>query len=291
MNTKHRTKGSAVDAEPTSSLPSKAKATSIQRLLDIMASLRGPGGCPWDQEQSFETLLPFLQEESAEYIDAVREGDPTAMQEELGDVLLQVVFHAQIAAEKGLFDLQEVSDGIADKLYRRHPHVFGDVEGVTRAEDVERVWAAEKEKERVARGETATLSNPLARVPRSLEPLPRAYELSRQAAKIGFDWDRADDVVPKVREELDEVCAAESRDAQEEELGDLLFAVVNLCRKLAVRPDQALARANAKFERRFEYVLSKLTAEERGGDSGLRERMEVLWNEARAARVERQGRS
>lgn len=291
MNTKDRAKGSFLASEIGKDLPHAAPATSVQVLLDIMASLRAPDGCPWDQAQSFESLLPYLQEESAEYLDAVRQNDVDGMREELGDVLLQVAFHAEIAREKGLFDFQDVVDGIAEKLWTRHPHVFGDREKLYDPSAVEAVWNERKRAERAAKGIVEEgETNPLSKVSRSLDPLVRSHELGRRAAKVGFDWTSAADVVPKIREELSELEDAMSggdADAIAEELGDLLFSVVNIARKLGVRPDAAIARANHKFERRFAYVVKAMDAEKIPLTPEQVTAMERFWNEARSKRIER----
>lgn len=290
MNINHRAKGSVAASEGTKSPPVAGSPAQIQRLLDVMASLRAPEGCPWDRAQTFESLVPYLQEESAEYIDALRAGDAAAMLEELGDVLLQIVFHAQIAEEAEMFSFQDVVDGIAEKLWSRHPHVFGDHARAENPAEVEQVWEAQKAKERVARGEDAAPRSPLDRVPRSMEPLTRAHELGRRAAKVGFDWATADDVIPKIHEELAELQQARDlhdADGVEEELGDLLCAVVTLARKLGVRPDAALARTNRKFEERFAYVAARMNEEGLALSAEQMEAMSRHWDDAREKRVER----
>lgn len=268
--------------------PAKAPNTTIQPLLNIMASLRAEEGCPWDRAQTFDSLLRYLVEESAEYIDAAESGDRAAMREELGDVLLQVVFAAQIAQEEGSFGFQDVVDGISEKLWTRHPHVFGDREAAMSEAEVERIWAERKAQERAARGDDRDARidrNPLEGVPKSLEPLQRAHALGRAAAKVGFDWRDAAEVVPKVREELDEVLEAQAQDddgALLEELGDLLFSVVNLARKLGVRPEEAMRVANRKFERRFEAIVTDVEAQGlRVADAG-RDALEEAWERVRA---------
>jgi len=266
----------------------QAPAVNLQALLDLMASLRAPDGCPWDRAQTFESLLPYLHEESAEYTDAVLQRDPAAMREELGDVLLQIVFHAQIAREQQWFNLQEVVDGLVDKLWSRHPHVFGGQDAVSDASAVEDVWTEQKRKERAARNETET-TDPLARVPASLPPLARAYALGKAAAKIGFDFESAAQVIPKVQEELQEVqdaMTSQDRVHTEEEIGDLLFSVVNLARKLKIAPDTALAKANVKFMRRMGYVAEKMSENGLPLAAENQDAMEAYWNEARAARIE-----
>lgn len=262
----------------------------IQPLLDIMASLRAPDGCPWDKKQTYTSLLTYLSEESAEYIDAVLAGDREGMKEELGDVLLQVVFHAEIAREEGSFDFADVVEGICHKLWTRHPHVFGDHDAAHSAEDVERIWAERKAAERAARGDdrdARTARNPLEGVAKSLEPLQRAHALAKAASKVGFDWDHAPDVAEKVQEELAEVLDAhangEGAARLEEEVGDLLFAVSNLARKLGVRPEDALRKANQKFERRFAAVVDALEAQGIPLSREARGAMEEAWNTVRRA--------
>lgn len=265
-----------------------APHVNLQALLDLMASLRAPDGCPWDREQTFESLLPYLQEESAEYADAVLQKDASSMREELGDVLLQIVFHAQIAREKQLFDLQEVVDGLVHKLWTRHPHVFGDHAEVLDASAVEDVWAEQKRKEREANAETLP-AHPLARVPQSLDPLAKADALGRAAAKVGFDFESAASVVPKVQEELQEVrdaMTSHDRVHTEEEIGDLLFSVVNLARKLNIQPSTALGKANVKFMRRMQYIVEKMHENGQELSAENRELMEAYWNKARYERIE-----
>lgn len=270
-----------------------APAARIQNLVDLMASLRAPDGCPWDRAQTFESLLPYLQEESAEYIDAVREGDTNAMKEELGDVLLQIVFHAQIAREQESFDLQDVIDGLVDKLWSRHPHVFGPRDAAADPEEVEDVWEAQKQLEREARGEREE-KNPLRRVPRSLPTLDRTHALSKAAASVGFDFGDVEQVFSKVEEELQELREAmTSGDLvhTEEEIGDVLMSVSNLARKLGVRPEAALARTNQKFVRRFDYVVDAMDAAGYDISADHFDTMQKFWDEAREKRVENTPRS
>lgn len=271
----------------------RAPTVQIQDLLDLMVSLRAPDGCPWDRAQTFESLLPYLREESAEYIDAVREGDTQAMKEELGDVLLQIVFHSQIAREQKSFDLQDVIDGLVDKLYTRHPHVFGERTEAENVEEVEDVWASQKRKEREARGEKEE-KNPLRRVPRSLPTLVRTHELSKAAASVGFDFDNVAQVLSKVEEELGELREAmTSGDLvhTEEEIGDVLMSVSNLARKLGVEPEAALARTNRKFVRRFDYVVDAMTADGLEISKEHFEIMQKFWDDAREKRVENTARN
>lgn len=246
----------------------------LQRFVDIVATLRSPQGCPWDLKQTHASLRPYLLEESYELVDAIDASDDAGMAEELGDVLLQVVLHAQVARDRGAFDIGTVIERISDKMVRRHPHVFA---GGT-AEDAEAVLKAWKE---LKRAEGRGL---LDGVPKSAPAVQRAQQLASRAGSVGFDWPSAVEVIAKIREEtveVEEAMASGSRDAMEDELGDLMFAVVNLGRKLGLDAEAALRRTNAKFERRFRGVVAKL--EERGRrpeESDLAE-MDSLWEEVK----------
>jgi len=252
----------------------------IDRLLAIMARLRDPErGCPWDREQNFATIAPYTIEEAYEVADAIERGDITALKDELGDLLLQVVFHARMAEEAGLFGFEEVAAAIADKMERRHPHVFGDAEIASVAAQNE-AWEAHKAAEREASGDAGSVLDGVAL---ALPALLRAAKISRRAARIGFDWPDARAVLPKIAEEIAEI-EAELDDgaapaALEEEIGDLLFAAANLARKLDVEPETALRRATAKFERRFRAL--ETLARERGIGPDL-DALEALWEEVKA---------
>ena len=216
-------------------------------LLDIMQKLRL--GCPWDKEQNFNSLLPYLLEESYEYIDAVQSGNVKNMAEELGDVLLQVVFHSQIAKEEGKFTIDDVINGICEKMIRRHPHVFGDGSISTTAAVLKK-WEEIKSEEKKENHISA-----MDKVPRSMATLSRAQELSRRAAKVGFDWSDSKPVLEKIKEEIAEFEAEKTGSLEaEEEFGDILFAFVNLARHKGINAETALARANSKFEKRFRQV-------------------------------------
>jgi MazG family protein len=223
---------------------------AMTRLLAIMAQLRAPeGGCPWDREQSFETIAPYTIEEAYEVADAIASGNPARLRSELGDLLFQVVFHARLAQEEGWFAFADVAAAIADKLTSRHPHVFADAR-ISHATEQSAAWEAMKVQERRAAGERATLAD----VPLALPALSRAAKLGRRAASVGFDWPDATGARAKVSEELGELDAAvgaETTARQAEELGDLLFAIVNWARYLQIDPETALRSANAKFEVRF----------------------------------------
>ena len=251
----------------------------FQKLVDIMARLRGPGGCPWDREQTFDTIKPYTLEETYEVLDAIDRRDWQGLAEELGDFLLQAVFYAQMAAEQGLFEIADALEAINQKLVRRHPHVFGD-ESAETAGDVKRIWGEVKAAEKKGKGEGGLLDP----VPRSLPALVEAQQIASRAAGVGFDWENAEQVIEKLHEELTEFAAARVTGRQEEledELGDMLFVLVNLARFVKVDPEQALRKANAKFRRRFGYIERKLA--ERGRkleDSNIQE-MEALWQEAK----------
>jgi ATP diphosphatase len=261
---------------------------NLDKLLAIMARLRDPErGCPWDLEQDFSTIAPYTLEEAHEVADAIARGDMRNLEEELGDLLLQVVFHAQMAREQQLFDFDDVARGIADKLIRRHPHVFpgGRLDGDTAAiapEEVSANWERIKAEEKAARGDRP--ARLLDGVGGGLPALARAEKLQKKAGTVGFDWNDPRAVIAKIREELDEVEAElerSDREAREDELGDLLFCVVNLARHLELDCEMALKRCNAKFERRFGHVEDALAAQGRPLDSASLDEMEALWVEAK----------
>ena len=251
----------------------------IDRLIAIMARLRDPErGCPWDREQDFTTIAPYTIEEAYEVADAIERADMAALKNELGDLLLQVVFHARMAEEAGHFAFDDVAAAIADKMVRRHPHVFGDVQIASVAAQNE-AWEAHKAAERDARGGGASVLDGIAL---ALPALLRAAKISRRAARIGFDWPDARAVIPKIAEEIAEVEAeldgGAAPAALDEEIGDLLFAVANLARKLEVEPETALRRATAKFERRFRQVEALAAARGIGRDLDA---LEALWREVK----------
>jgi tetrapyrrole methylase family protein/MazG family protein len=258
---------------------SRAQA-ALERLLGIMERLRGPDGCPWDREQTLSTLRPYVLEETYEVLEAIDAGDPREHCEELGDLLLQIVFQAQLAREAGQFEFADVAEAISDKLVSRHPHVFGDAD-VHDAEGVLRQGAALKREEKKAKGGGKSV---LEGVPREMPALARADRLTEKASRIGFDWPDAAGARAKVAEELaelDEAIGAGDRPAIEHELGDLLFAVANLSRKLALPPEEALRAAVGRFIARFEHVEREL--ERRGvphGGATLAE-MDALWEDAK----------
>ena len=252
----------------------------FDRLVAIMARLRAPGGCPWDRAQSRDDLKPYLLEEAYEVLDAIEEGDPSKLCEELGDLLLQVVFHAQIAEEEKAFAVEDVCRAINEKLVRRHPHVFGDVQADT-PDEVLRNWEAIKKTEKSGGAGGGGVKGVLSGVPRVLPALLKAYRLQQKAAGVGFDWERRDQVEAKVREEwaeLDEAVAQSDRAKVREEFGDLLFALVNLSRFLDVDPEDALQAANAKFQVRFGAVEKEAQARSLDLHGMSLAEMDALWD-------------
>jgi MazG family protein len=267
-------------------------AREFTRLVEIMATLRAPHGCPWDREQTFESLSQFVLEEAYEVVDAIDRGDLSALREEIGDHIFEGVFLSQIAADQGAFSVADALRTVSDKLVRRHPHVFRDDGGVHDAESKERApsadaalsrWDAQKAQDRARSGQPAST---LTGLPKSLPALLRAYKIGKRAAGAGFDWTTAPDVVDKIEEEVRELreTLAESpsnTERAEEEMGDLLFAIANLSRKLGIEPEAALRKANEKFTARFTAM------EQRIGDSGRQmmamtlEELEVEWQKSK----------
>jgi ATP diphosphatase len=264
----------------------------ISRLLEIMAALRTPvTGCPWDLEQDFTTIVPYTIEEAYEVADAISRGDLDDLREELGDLLLQVVYHAQMAEEQDAFAFGDVVEAITKKLIRRHPHVFADKDGNIQPAGVKSAWErikAEEKAERAARRppEPAGPKSLLSGVKAGQPALTRAMELQRKASTVGFDWNDPRAVLHKIREEADEIEAAlDKADAGElaSETGDLLFALVNLARHVGADPETALRGTNAKFERRFAYIERALAAKGRSLDGATLVEMDALWSEAKGA--------
>jgi ATP diphosphatase len=256
---------------------------SLDRLLSIMAQLRDPhDGCPWDREQEFATIAPYTIEEAYEVADAITRGDTGALKDELGDLLFQVVFHARMAEEKGLFAFDDVATAIADKMVRRHPHVFGEAEIASVAAQ-NRAWEEHKAAERRDRAQQAGLrESVLDGVALALPALLRAAKIQRRAARIGFDWPDERGVFDKIAEEIAELRIELDKNAEraslEDEMGDILFAAANLARKLEIDPEVALRRATEKFERRFRRV--EVLAAERATGTDL-EALEALWQEVK----------
>lgn len=255
---------------------------AIAELLAIMRRLRdSKSGCPWDIEQDFRSIAPYTIEEAYEVAGAIEDGNWPALKEELGDLLLQVVFHAQMASERGLFDFADVTGAISDKMVRRHPHVFADQSGIDSASAQTAAWEEHKARERSAKSHGA-----LDDVPAALPALLRALKLQQRASRVGFDWESAPKVVEKIAEEAAEIAEAQAsgapREKLEDEIGDLLFAVANLARHLGIDPESALRRTNAKFVRRFREIEAALAAQGRSPAEASLDEMESLWQAAKA---------
>jgi ATP diphosphatase len=264
----------------------------IARLIEIMAALRTPGsGCPWDLEQTFRTIAPYTLEEAYEVADAIERDDLDGLREELGDLLLQVVFHARMAQEQGAFAFDDVVEAITEKLIRRHPHVFADEDGKT-AQAVKGLWErikAQEKEEKAAKGkdqgkDQSAAQGALAGVPVALPALTRALKLQDKAGRVGFDWNDPKAVLAKIREEADEIEAALDAGGTEAaaEVGDLLFAVVNLARHLKADPETLLRATNQKFERRFGSIETALAARGKTPSDATLDEMDALWNAAKA---------
>ncbi len=259
----------------------------IARLLDIMAALRTPTtGCPWDLVQNFATIAPYTIEEAYEVADAIARDDLNDLKEELGDLLLQVVFHARMAQEQGAFDFADVVEALSAKLIRRHPHVFGDEKSRT-PQAVEGLWErikAQERQDKAATRDNTSNHGVLAGVPVTLPALTRALKLQTKASNVGFDWNDPRAVLSKIREEADEIEAALNGDGAEAaaEVGDLLFAAVNLARHLHADPEAVLGQTNRKFERRFAAIESALAAQGRTPTDATLAEMDALWDEAKA---------
>ena len=246
-----------------------------------MARLRGPNGCPWDSEQTFDTIKPYTLEETYEVLDAIDRRDWGELSEELGDFLLQAVFYAQMAEEQSLFRISDVLDAIIQKLIRRHPHVFGD-DSAPSASDVKRIWGEVKAAEQREKGKRN--HGLLASVPRALPALVEAQQIASRAAHVGFDWETPEQVIEKLHEELGELDRARraaSPTELENEIGDLLFVLVNLARFVKVDPEQALRRTNSKFRERFSYIERKLAERGKKIEESNLDEMDELWREAK----------
>ncbi|HLA36942.1 MAG TPA: nucleoside triphosphate pyrophosphohydrolase [Candidatus Brocadiales bacterium] len=250
----------------------------FQELVALMERLRGTGGCPWDKEQTHESLKPYLVEETYEVIDAIDSGEPAKLKEELGDLLFQVIFHAQIAKENNAFDVAGVLKGCLEKMTSRHPHVFGE-EQLKTAEEVLRAWHKIKHKE--SGGKEKSI---IGSLPRHMPALQKAFKVQKKAARVGFDWEKVEDVIAKMEEELREVRQALAKgDYQEvkEELGDLLFSAANLSRFLKVNPEEALEKAIGKFIRRFKRVEAELAAQGKEIGHASLEEMDKIWEDTK----------
>lgn len=253
--------------------------SEFDKLLSVMKELRGPEGCPWDKKQDFYSLKPYIIEEAYEVVEALEEKDMKSLKEELGDLLLQIVFQAQIGKENNVFDINDVIEGIRKKLIRRHPHVFGN-KRIESVNQVKKTWEEIKSKERSNNKEESLLDN-ISKVQPSLN---QAYEVQKKAAEVGFDWDQIEDVLLKIEEEVNELKEAvnqESRDRIEDELGDLLFAVVNLSRFKKINPEIALLRTINKFKKRFRYIERSLKEENKDINKVSLEELDRYWNQAK----------
>lgn len=253
----------------------------FQLLVDLMGRLRAPGGCPWDREQTFDTIKPYLLEETYEVMEAIDARDWQELAGELGDLLLQAVFFSQMAAEENHFRIDDALDAITQKLIRRHPHVFGNEIAKTEG-DVRKLWGQIKAQEKKDKPHTGDAM--LGSIPRSMPALVEAQQITSRAAQVGFDWQNADQVLEKLHEELAEfqVARAGASPAElEDELGDLLFVMVNLARFVKVDPEQALRKTNAKFRKRFGYVERKLSEQGKTPQDSSIAEMEALWQEAK----------
>ena len=262
-------------------LPGKQTGATLPRLVGLMQRLLAPDGCPWDREQTLATLLPYLVEETYEVVDALQAGAVSDHCEELGDLLLQVIFQAELRHAEGAFGIDEVIEGIVSKLIRRHPHVFGEIHAKN-ADEALASWAKLKATEKAKKGKKGALDG----IPRSAPALVRAMRAGEKAGAVGFDWPDAAGVRDKVNEELaefDEACANQDRAAMTAELGDLLFAIVNLARKLHLDAEHALREATDRFGRRFRHMEEKLEAEGRTVKSASAEEQDALWEAAKSA--------
>lgn len=264
----------------------RTPSSNIDRLLEIMARLRNPdGGCPWDIEQNFASIAPYTIEEAYEVADAIEKGDFDALKDELGDLLFQAVYHAQMAHEEDRFDFSDVINAICTKMIRRHPHVFGNAE-IETAEAQTLAWEEQKAQERAA-GSAATGDDPsvLDGVALGYPALLRAMKLQNRAARVGFDWPNPDGALEKLKEELgeleEELSGSNNSAAVEEELSDILFSAVNLARKLDIDPEAALRKGNAKFEKRFRWVETQMAKDGNPIQDADLDAMEVMWQRAK----------
>jgi MazG family protein len=261
--------------------PSRSAGDAFQQLVDIMARLRGPGGCPWDHEQTFDSLRQFVLEEAYEVIDAIDRRHLEDLRDEIGDLIFEGVFLARIAEDDGRFTVTDSLRAICEKLIRRHPHVFAETAGVDTPGKVLQQWEQIKSRERAHAGQTRSV---LKGLPKALPALLHAYEIGTRVAAVGFDWPQTTSVLDKIDEEAAELrraVADEGSDRAEEELGDLLFSIANLARKLNIEPEAALRKANAKFSRRFEAVERRLADRGRTVHEASLEEMEAAWTEGK----------
>lgn len=251
----------------------------FETLVKVMDRLRSPGGCPWDREQSPKTLRPYVLEEAYEVVEAIDADDPQELKEELGDLLLQIVFQARIGKEEGTFSIEDVVYSIVTKLIRRHPHVFGDVDAAT-PEAVLKNWHEIKLNEKGKSGESSILDG----TPKTLPALLKAVSYSRRAAQVGFDWDKPKDVVARLHEEIHELNQSLDNGSMEDvegEIGDILFVMANVARHLEINPELALERSNRKFRKRFRFVETRLAEKGSNPQKATLEEMDALWDEAK----------
>lgn len=260
----------------------------FEKLVDIMATLRGPNGCPWDKQQDFNSLKPMLVEEVYEVLEAVENNDPEGLSEELGDLLLHVVFNAQLGKEAGTFDIDTVIQKISQKLVRRHPHVFGD-ESASTAEEVIKNWETIKAQEKAEKlkSRTPEQRSLLEGIPSKLPAIHEAHQISSRAARVGFDWRDVEGIFDKLQEEVQELKDVLSGDDErhreklEDEIGDMLFVIVNIARYLKIDSESALKRANRKFKSRFQYMETELANQGKTLEAASLEEMEALWQKAK----------
>ena len=285
-----------MEAHSPKSVPLIPHAGSLSDVVTIMATLRGPDGCPWDREQTTESLKPYLLEEVYEVLEAIDAKDPSALKEELGDLLLQILFHSQIASEQGQFSYQDVKKDLGDKLIRRHPHVFQKERNTsaTTSGEVLRQWDRLKQQEKRHKSETPSV---LGDVPKTSPALQRALQVQKRASRVGFDWNTIEPVLQKFKEELDELYAATANIAANEpqtsftanvphtdieaEFGDVLFSIVNVSRFLRINPEEALRKATNKFIRRFQYVESQATGQGKQVNDFPPEKLDQWWEAAK----------
>jgi ATP diphosphatase len=265
--------------------PQRAAGEAFQRLVEIMARLRGPGGCPWDREQTLESLRPFVLEETYEVLEAIDRADHDDLRGEIGDFLFEGVFLAQVETDAGRFTVTDSLHHITEKLIRRHPHIFGDTAGVDTPGKVVEQWEQIKAKEQQSAGQRKSLLKGLAK---ALPSLLRAHEIGIRVAAVGFDWAKTDDVISKIEEEVAEIRAAknEGRERTEEEMGDLLFSIAQLARQLGIDAESALRKANDKFTTRFEKVEAVFEAEGRDIHGATLEEMEEVWGKVKNLRAD-----
>ncbi|MBL4692419.1 MAG: nucleoside triphosphate pyrophosphohydrolase [Magnetovibrio sp.] len=283
---KNKTDSLSPTLSTQSPLTDSPLSSGLSGLLELMAKLRSPeGGCPWDIEQTFASIAPHTIEEAYEVADAIDQGEMTAIKDELGDLLFQVVFYAQMAKEQGDFDFFDIVEGITEKMVRRHPHIFADQTGINSADDQIANWESLKEQERKAKADTSGPQGALTDVSHGLPALMRAVKLQKRAARVGFDWPDTQPVFDKFQEEMAELEAeikSGDEKAMEHEMGDVLLTCVNLSRKLGIDPETALRHANSRFESRFSHIETSLWEQSRTVKGTPLDELEMLWTDAKA---------